>query len=70
MKRRAPVEVRCNWQRIPWPNAPRDAKTGRRATGLYRCADCKAETANLPLYRYDVCRVKDRRKGKPDRRSR
>lgn len=55
-KRRPPVEVRHDWKR----------RLNRRY--VYDCAACGQWTSNLPLYRYDVCPKKDRRKRTADRR--
>lgn len=53
---RAPKDIRCVW-------TPRKGERG-----TYDCLDCGCWTANLPLYRFDVCPAKDRRKGLGDRR--
>lgn len=37
--------------------------------GVFDCPVCGQWTANLPLYRQEVCDAKDRRKGLTDRRS-
>ena len=51
--------VRCNWKR----------RKGD-AMRVWDCTRCGCWTANFPLYRYDVCSQKDRRKGRSDRRAR
>jgi len=50
-------ELRCDWKSVP-----------EKGRGVYRCSQCGLWTANLPLYRNDVCEAKDRRKGPRDRR--
>lgn len=57
MSKKIPAEVKCDWKQ----------RAGER--GVYDCADCKSRTANLPLYKDDVCEAKDRRKGVTDRRT-
>lgn len=56
MKARTPPAVRHLWFR-------RD-----KGEAVYVCTACRSWTANLPLYRYDVCEARDRRK-QPDRRA-
>lgn len=58
MKRRAPKEIRCRYVK-----AKQDGIT------VHTCVDCGGFTANLPLYRYDVCPKKERRKRKTGRRA-
>lgn len=53
---RAPDDVRHNWHKR------------HGATGVYDCDLCNSWTANLPLYRYEVCPELDRRKSAGDRR--
>lgn len=43
-----------------------DKRHGREA---YHCPACDCWTANLPLYRHEVCPAKDRRKGRDRRQS-
>lgn len=52
-----PQALRCRW-----------TSRGGSERDVYDCPDCGCWTANLPLYKLDVCEAKDRRKGKPDRR--
>jgi hypothetical protein len=61
--KKIPDEVKHDWKL---------RERARRAKGpqVYVCATCKSRTANLPLYKDDVCEAKDRRKGAPDRRAR
>ncbi len=40
----------------------------KRILGVHRCGFCGMWTANLPLYRYDVCPKADRRVATADRR--
>lgn len=40
----------------------------RDTRGRHRCRHCQSWTANLPLYRYEVCPARDRREEKGDRR--
>ena len=54
-------------------HAPRSVQhswvEGRRPErDVWICCTCKTWTANLPLYRYEVCDKRDRRKRKADRR--
>lgn len=50
-KRLIPAEVRCEWRPLK-----------ERGAGVYECLHCHCRTANLPLYRYDLCDARDRRK--------
>lgn len=55
-KRATPLEIRCQWT----------ARKGK--PGVYDCPNCKQWTANLPLYRADVCPAKERRTATNERR--
>lgn len=55
-KRTPPVKVRHRWKK----------RKNRR--GVYDCKPCGMWTANLLLYKMDVCPAKDRRVRKQDRR--
>lgn len=57
MKLRAPVQIRCRY-----------IKGKENGITVHTCVDCGGFTANLPLYRYDVCPKKERRKRKQGRR--
>jgi hypothetical protein len=65
VKRRAPVELRCNYRLARVTDFKEQPQVGR---GVYFCPDCQSWTANRQAYRFDVCPAKDRRKGKSDRR--
>lgn len=56
--RRTPKEVRHRWYR----------RVGA-TLAAWACPACKVWTANLPLFKMDVCPARDRRKNHTDRRN-
>jgi hypothetical protein len=64
-KARVPEEIKCDYAE----DVSKRKRYGRRVVRVYECRTCKRHTANLPLYKDDVCPAKDRRKGLRDRRA-
>lgn len=54
MSKSIPVKIRCQWKR--------DVRLPAKSLGsVYYCSNCSAWTANLPLYKNQICPAKDRR---------
>lgn len=58
-----PNEIKHEWKVGPRPGSPSDLNRT-----VYRCAPCGMWTANLPLYKDDICPAKERRKASVQRR--
>ena len=68
-RKHPPIKVRHDWQKATKETLERFGfTTPGMARGVYECPTCEGWTANLPLYRYEVCSAKDRSKGPGDRR--
>ncbi len=72
MRQRIPSKLKCDWRKAELTNGIDRIRIlpwgSNRHTGTWMCKDCKMWTANLPLYKNQLCSAKDRRKGKADRR--
>ena len=63
MMRATPEEVRHDWRLHKTHTI-----AGQTVANVYVCQACDAWTANLPLYRNEICQRKDRRRKNQDRR--
>lgn len=67
--KRAAVIVRHRWKFHKSHNLKSHNLGPLTLQNVHICRDCNLWTANLPLYLYEVCEARDRRKNKVDRRS-
>jgi len=67
---RIPKLLQHRWTRCPKAACKKAAcpHGGAHGSGVYHCPDCGQWTANLPLYKHNLCPAKERRKRQKDRR--
>lgn len=63
-----PKIVRHDWKFTKELHQPLALGGVSTLKNVYVCKCCGSWTVNLPLYKYEVCEKKDRRKNKEDRR--
>jgi hypothetical protein len=60
-KSRIPKKIKCVYRK-------RTPQWEAGSASCWQCINCGQWTANLPLYKNDICESKDRRKSTADRR--